>query len=94
MAEYYSADLAEKVSRGMTENAFKARYNGGNIPFVYITSDEIANMANSSDIQSDVLPNVKNPNYFVNRNWFGFVLYILKSKSLLFHPIPQTQTKW
>ena len=25
MAEYYSADLAEKVSRGMTENALKAR---------------------------------------------------------------------
>ena len=20
-------------------------------------------------------PNVKNPNYFVNRNWFGFVFY-------------------
>ena len=28
MAEYYSADLAEKVSRGMTENALKCRFNG------------------------------------------------------------------
>lgn len=26
MAEYYSADLAEKVSRGMTENALKCRF--------------------------------------------------------------------
>ena len=28
-AEYYSADLAEKVVRGMTENALKGIYNGG-----------------------------------------------------------------
>ena len=29
-AEYFSADLAEKVSRGMTENALKCKFNGGN----------------------------------------------------------------
>ena len=29
MAEYYSADLAEKVSRGHKENALKAKFNGG-----------------------------------------------------------------
>ena len=40
MAEYYSADLAEKVSRGMTENALKCRFNGGNIPFGYMIDDE------------------------------------------------------
>ena len=28
-AEYYSADLSEKVVRGMTENALKSKYNGG-----------------------------------------------------------------
>ena len=38
MAEYYSADLAEKVSRGMTENALKCRFSGGNIPFGYMIS--------------------------------------------------------
>ena len=32
-AEYYSADLSEKVVRGMTENALKGIYNGGTIPF-------------------------------------------------------------
>ena len=32
-AEYYSADLSEKVVRGMTENALKSKYNGGNIWF-------------------------------------------------------------
>ena len=40
MAEYYSADLAEKVTRGMTENALKCRFNGGNIPFGYMIDDE------------------------------------------------------
>ena len=40
MAEYYSADLAEKVSRGMTENALKCRFNGGTIPFGYMIDDE------------------------------------------------------
>ena len=32
MAEYYSADLAEKVSRGLTENALKCKHNGGPAP--------------------------------------------------------------
>ncbi len=32
MAEYYSAELAQKVNRGMRENALKARSNGGTIP--------------------------------------------------------------
>ncbi len=29
-AEYFSADLAQKVSRGQTENALKCKFNGGN----------------------------------------------------------------
>jgi DNA invertase Pin-like site-specific DNA recombinase len=40
MAEYYSAELAEKVKRGQTENALKAKYNGGTIPYGYIIDDE------------------------------------------------------
>ena len=34
-AEYYSADLSEKVVRGMTENALKGKFTGGAIPFGY-----------------------------------------------------------
>ncbi|MCI9510120.1 MAG: recombinase family protein [Angelakisella sp.] len=34
-AEYYSADLSEKVIRGMTENALKCKYNGGTLPLGY-----------------------------------------------------------
>lgn len=34
-AEYYSADLSEKVIRGMTENALKGKFTGGAIPFGY-----------------------------------------------------------
>ena len=35
MAEYYSAELAEKVSRGHKENALKAKFNGGPVPLGY-----------------------------------------------------------
>ena len=36
MAEYYSAELAEKVNRGMTENALKCKFNGGTPPLGYV----------------------------------------------------------
>ena len=35
-AEYFSADLAEKVNRGMTENALKRKFNGGNPAVGYV----------------------------------------------------------
>ena len=31
-AEYYSAELSEKVIRGLTDNALKCKYNGGTVP--------------------------------------------------------------
>ena len=34
-AEYYSAELSEKIQRGQKENALKCRSNGGNIPLGY-----------------------------------------------------------
>lgn len=40
MAEYYSAELAEKVLRGHTENALKCRYNGGTPTFGYVIDKE------------------------------------------------------
>ena len=39
MAEYYSAELAEKVTRGMTENALKCKYNGGTLPIGYVIDE-------------------------------------------------------
>lgn len=39
-AEYYYADLSEKVIRGMTDNALKCKYNGGTLPLGYIIDDE------------------------------------------------------
>lgn len=39
MAEYYSAELSEKVIRGLTENALKGKINGGNIPFGYYANE-------------------------------------------------------
>ncbi len=40
MAEFYSAELAEKVTRGMKENALKGLWNGGIIPFGYYVNEE------------------------------------------------------
>ena len=39
-AEYYSADLAEKVTRGLTENALKCKFNGGSMPIGYVIDEE------------------------------------------------------
>lgn len=39
-AEFYSAELSEKIQRGMKENALKCRYNGGTIPLGYTTDKE------------------------------------------------------
>lgn len=40
MAEYYSADLSEKVIRGLTENAMKCKFNGGPVTFGYYIDNE------------------------------------------------------
>ncbi len=40
MAEYYSAELSEKIIRGLTENALKCKYNGGTLPLGYVIDSE------------------------------------------------------
>jgi site-specific DNA recombinase len=39
-AEYYSAELSEKIHRGQKENALKCKNNGGNIPLGYCVSSD------------------------------------------------------
>jgi DNA invertase Pin-like site-specific DNA recombinase len=39
-AEFFSAELSEKVLRGMTENALKCKYNGGGVPIGYVIDKE------------------------------------------------------
>lgn len=39
-AEYYSAELSEKIHRGQRENALKGRNNGGGIPLGYSLGEE------------------------------------------------------
>ena len=39
-AEYYSADLSEKVIRGMTDNALKCKFNGGTRTIGYVIDDD------------------------------------------------------
>jgi len=40
LAEYYSVELGVKVTRGLTENALKARHNGGIIPYGLMVNEE------------------------------------------------------
>lgn len=39
-AEFYSAELSEKVTRGLTDNALKCKYNGGGLPVGYTIDSE------------------------------------------------------
>ncbi len=39
-SEYYVKDLELKISRGMTENVIKGKFNGGNITFGYMLDSE------------------------------------------------------
>lgn len=38
-AEFYSAELSEKVIRGHVENALKHKFNGGSIPLGYVIDE-------------------------------------------------------
>lgn len=50
-AEYYSVELAEKINRGLTENALKGKLNGGSIPMGYRLTKE-----KSLEIDEDAAP--------------------------------------
>ena len=45
-AEYYSAELSQKIQRGQHENAMKCKSNGGNIPFGLMVGENGALMLN------------------------------------------------
>ncbi len=40
MVGYYSVDLAEKITRGLTENALSCRFNGDTIPIGYKINED------------------------------------------------------
>ena len=40
MAEYYSAELSQKIHRGQKENALKGKNNGGGIPLGYLLGED------------------------------------------------------
>lgn len=52
VAEYYSAELATKITRGMTENALKGKWTSGTIPFGY-----------TRDVEKHLLPNPLTASY-------------------------------
>ncbi len=77
MAEYYSAELAEKVTRGMRENALEGKWPGGIVPFGYDLDDNrhlIANPLEAPVVQKifdmylENYPISKIVRYFKERN--------------------------
>lgn len=44
-AEFYSAELSEKIHRGQKENALKGKNNGGGIPFGYLLDKQTQKLA-------------------------------------------------
>ena len=59
MAEYYSAELSEKVVHGLTENALKCKYNGGTLPIGY-TVDEISSSKSIPSLHLQCLKHLRN----------------------------------
>ena len=53
-AEYYSVELAEKINRGLTENALKGKINGGTITHGYKLTKE-----QTFEIDEELAPFVK-----------------------------------
>lgn len=49
MAQYYSANLAREVMKGLTENALKAKHTGGKPPFGYDIDSEKNYVINSAE---------------------------------------------
>ena len=64
MAEYYSVELSQKITRGMRENALTYNYSGEN------------NTATISDLDLSSPPLQSNPNIFVTLDVFGLVVQI------------------
>lgn len=56
MAQYYSAELAVKVVRGMTDNALKCKFNGGSVPFGYVIDKD--RLFQPDEAVADVVPEI------------------------------------
>ena len=54
-AEYYSAELSQKIQRGQHENAIKCKSNGGNPPFGYYIDQEMHKLAIDMDMAPIVI---------------------------------------
>ena len=44
-AEFYSAELSEKIHRGQKENALKGKNNGGGVPLGYLLDKKAQKLA-------------------------------------------------
>lgn len=76
MAEYYLAELAQKVTRGMTENALKARYNGGIMPLGYMVDKDKHYVINTN-----TAPIVKEIfNCFADGKVIKYIIFSLNSR--------------
>lgn len=49
LAEYYSAELREKITRGMRESAYKCQFNGSGLPLGYDTTPDHKYVINETE---------------------------------------------
>ena len=74
MAEYYSADLSEKVIRGLTENAMKCKFNSDPITFEF-NFEPAAITSEHSCSEAFLCPNTA---FYGGIRAFSFVSYFKK----------------
>ncbi len=89
VAEYYSAELSEKVKRGMMENALKCQYNGGMGTIGYLIDDQKRYI-----LDPDVAPFVKQAfvMYSECRTIKSIVEYLNENHVLSAYKKPMTKT--
>ncbi len=77
-AEYYSKDLAQKTTRGMTENVLKGKFNGGPLIFGYVIDND-----RKFQIDPDTAPVVEDIfNRYANGESIRSIIDDLQSKGL------------
>jgi site-specific DNA recombinase len=86
MNAYYSKELAQKVRRGMTDNALECKFNGGVVPFGYLVNSDQRLVINpeQASVVKEVFRLYADEDFNINE-----IAAIMRDKSVLgFHGNP------
>lgn len=76
LAEYYSAELSQKVMRGMYENRKKGLFCGGQIPFGYrVENKRVVVDEDKAEIVRYIFKSYAEGKVATSE-WFGFIFYL------------------